>query len=38
MIRQIEGGDTKTGIIVLKDKFKEFDMVRKMWVEGKLRR
>jgi len=38
MIRQIEGGDTKGGIIIPKDKFKAFVEFQKRWVEGKLRK
>jgi len=35
MIRQIEEGDTKGGIIIPKDKFKEFVEFQKRWLEGK---
>ena len=35
MIRQIEEGDTKGGIIILKDKFKEFVEFQRRWVEVK---
>jgi len=35
MISQIEEGDTKGGIIIPKDKFKEFVEVQKKWAEGK---
>ena len=38
MIRQREEGDTKGGIIIPKDKFKEFVEFPRRWVEGKLRR
>jgi hypothetical protein len=38
MIRQMEEGDTKGGIIIPKDKFKEFVEFPRRWVEGKLRR
>ena len=31
MIRQIEEGDTKGGIIIPKDKFKEFVEFQKKW-------
>ena len=38
MLGQIEESDTKGGIIIPKDKFKEFVEVQKRRVEGKLRR
>ena len=38
MIRRIEKGDTKGGIIIPEDKFKEFVEFQKRWVEGKTRR
>ncbi len=34
MIRQIEEGDTKGGIIIPKDMFKEFVEFQRWWVEG----
>ena len=33
MLRQIEEGDTKGGIIIPKDKFKEFVEFQRKWVE-----
>ena len=36
MIRQIEEGDTKGGIIIPKDKFKEFVEFQKMHPVGKM--
>ena len=38
MISQIEEGDTKGGIIIRKDKFKEFVGFQRRWAEGKSRR
>jgi len=38
MIRQIEKGDTKGGIIIPKDKFKVFVEFQKKWMEGNSRR
>ena len=35
MIRQIEEGDTKGGIIIPKDKFKEFVELQKKWINTK---
>jgi hypothetical protein len=35
MLRQIEEGDTKGGIIIPKDKFKEFVEVQRRWIDGK---
>ena len=34
MIRQREKGDTKGGVIIPKEKFKEFVQFQKIWVEG----
>jgi len=35
MIRQIEEGDTKGGLIIPKDNFKEFVEFQRRWVEVK---
>lgn len=35
MVRQIESGDTKGGIIIPKDKFKEFVEFQRRWIDGK---
>jgi len=38
LIRQIEEGDTKGGIIIPKEEFNEFVEVQKRWVKRKSRR
>ena len=35
MIRQIEEGDTKGGIIIPKDKFKKVVGFQRRWIDGK---
>ena len=36
MIRQMEEGDTKGGIVIPKDKFKEFVGFQKMWMDERI--
>ena len=35
MLRQIEEGDTKGGVIIPKDKFKEFVVFQRRWRDKK---